>query len=411
MDVASERGATGRPPSPDLGLHPALPFVLVGVAAFLAAGPFARPWANPDSRDFVALARSLAAGHGFTYREPMLPWLDLKAFRSPGYPLMLAPLLATGGIGLALAVNGALHALTALQAGAIAARAAGRTAGRAVLAMVFLWPAAWAFTGQLVSETLFACLSACAIRVALDARTARGAVLAGALATAAVATRPVGVAVALGVMLALFKRAPRLAGIALAAAVLCYAPWPLRNARVLGTPVPFVTNSGFNLADGVEPATTDSLWREMSGWRPMGELAIDDRWRARWRADVAAHPAAEAARVARGFVTYLLPLDRELVGVAARVLAFLAVAGLLLAASTTAGGALGAAWLGQAAINAVTQVNARYRFPSEWIVPILAVIATVALRDRFGRRGVWAAGLLGVLGVALWVAQVAMRGL
>ncbi len=393
-------------PATGLGLPPLAVVLLALAGAALAAFPLAHPYANPDSRAFEAIARSLLAGQGLRYREPMLPWLDLFAFRSPGYPVLLAPLLALGGVKLALAVNGAMHALTAVLAGEIVARAASRRAGVMALALGLAWAPAWLFAGQLLSETLFVFLSAASFAAAQRARGARGAALAGVLAAAATLTRPVGVAVAAGVLVLLARRAPKLAFAALLACAVAYAPWPLRNQRVLGEPVLFTTNAGFNLCDGVTPGTTHDLWVEMSGWAPLGELAIDHRWRERHDAIVRANPTAEAKRWVGGMARDVIPLDYGPQHWLHRAITFLALAGAFLTLGTPEGLGLAIAWWGQGAINALAQVSERYRFPGEWIAVVFAALAVHAITRRAGCGARWGVAGLLFLGGLVLLAQV-----
>jgi hypothetical protein len=396
-----------------LGLPPLALAALCLAAAAAAALLRPDPYGNPDAHAFEAIARSLLAGGGLRYREPMLPWLDLFAFRSPGYPVFLAPLLALGGIPLALAANGALLAWSAAQAGEIASRVAGRRAGWIAFGLVLAWLPAWTAASQLMSESLFVALSATAVRVALGAmssRSFRAAALAGALAAACTLTRPVGLAVLAGIALGLVLRAPRAAFACLLVAAVAYAPWPLRNLRVLGAPVLFSTNAGFNLLDGADPVGTGAHWREMATWRPLGELAIDARWRDRHRALLAAAPKRQALRSVREFVRYVVPFELGPEQWLHRAVVFVALAGLLLAAFSPEGGMLAVAWLGQGAINALAQVNARYRFPSEWLVAVFAALAVEALRRRYGtRRALGITLALVAMGAAALAAQLLKR--
>ena len=43
-----------------------------------------------DEREYLSLARSLAAGHGFVYDQHVLSGPDQPFGRAPGYPLFLA---------------------------------------------------------------------------------------------------------------------------------------------------------------------------------------------------------------------------------------------------------------------------------------------------------------------------------
>jgi hypothetical protein len=190
------------------------------------------------------------------------------------------------------------------------------------------------------------------------------------------------------------------------AGALAYAPWPVRNQLVLRAPVPFTTSGGFNLCDGVSSAGTPALWEEMSGWRGAGELEIDRRWHTRYRA-LRGGPVRQAARFVANLVRFFVPLERTPDQLVYRAIAFVALAGALLALGTGAGTLLAVAWLGQGFINALANVSARYRFPAEWIAAACAAIAYAELRRRLAPRAanLALAALVG-LGALVLVAQL-----
>jgi hypothetical protein len=136
--------------------------MLAGLAARLAFGLFY--WVDQpltrDEREFLSLARSLAAGRGFVYDDEVLRG-PLQPFgRAPGYPVFLA--LTGGGeavvehvpasVKVAQAIVGALGVgLIAALAGRIAGHRAARAA--AAIAAVYpplVWISAYAF-----SEAIF----------------------------------------------------------------------------------------------------------------------------------------------------------------------------------------------------------------------------------------------------------------
>jgi hypothetical protein len=98
--------ATGRTPAPWPEFHVGWMCAVAGVVCAVAVHLLrVDPFQNPDSYAFVALARSLLAGHGLVYREPMFPSVPLYAFRSPGYAAFLALALMLGGVTAAVTLQ------------------------------------------------------------------------------------------------------------------------------------------------------------------------------------------------------------------------------------------------------------------------------------------------------------------
>lgn len=219
-----------------------LPYVVLAVAAAAhlqyAAGS-SLGHTRWDSDEYLANARSLAAGAGFRDAAG-----HAEARRTPAYPLFLAPFLAAGagvaaivavqhGIAVALAV--AVYALTLAVGGdALAAAIAGL--------FVALDPGQIYMADVVMTETLMS--AALVAAVALLARFARRPSI--AIAAAA------GVAVSIGVLIKpaamylwiplliwiLAAGAPRRAAAAIAFAAAALALpllWSARNERVAGT--------------------------------------------------------------------------------------------------------------------------------------------------------------------------------
>src|ERR1041384_1636336 len=177
-----------------------------------------------DSQAFEAIARSLLAGHGFVYQEPLLHGLKFFAFRSPGYSAFLALGLWLGGVTAAVAIQGALNGVSAALVGDLANRwagaraawiafalrlvwlpggglprgltGAGARAAWIAFALRLVWLAGWFHAGQLMSESFFELTTILvvwlAVRAAAEQRL-RWAIAAGGVATLAVLTRPVGI--------------------------------------------------------------------------------------------------------------------------------------------------------------------------------------------------------------------------
>jgi 4-amino-4-deoxy-L-arabinose transferase-like glycosyltransferase len=113
-----------------------------------------------DEREYLSLARSLAAGRGFEYDAAIATGPTEPFGRAPGYPAFLA--LVGGGRGVVEHVPAAVKiaqscvgAIGVMLAGVIAARLAGVTAGRvaAWIAAVYpplVWIAAYAYSEALI---------------------------------------------------------------------------------------------------------------------------------------------------------------------------------------------------------------------------------------------------------------------
>jgi hypothetical protein len=378
----------------------------------------ADPYRNPDSLAFDALARSLVAGHGLVYREPMLPGLDLHAFRSPGFSVFLAGSLAFGGVPVAIGLQGALTALGALLWANLATRIAGWRAGLLTAIGTLGLGIAWRYAGELMTETLYATLLALAVwlahRMTEAARSARppGALrtlLLGATLAAAMLTRPTGFALAGAcAVVAAFSPAARRALVpALIVALVLWSAWPLRNARVLGSPVVSLTSGGLNAWQGATGRPIDEGWRIASGNVPLGELGLD---RMLWRlagSEATAHPVAFLGRMMHKARDYALPPSPH-GGQWTHALLWgpaLIGAGSLLRRATPWRAALALAivvWAGHALLATLTVSNDRYRFPTDGIVIILGALGIETLLRRFGNaRGGLAAAACMLAGLAL----------
>lgn len=297
--------------------------VLIAVAAAggaaLALGPAADPYSNPDSHAFESLARSLLAGHGMVYREPMLPELDLVAFRSPAYAAFLALALGLSGLPGALALQGALAGITAVGVGDIGRRLAGPRVGVLAGALLFAAPTTWRYAGQLMSETLYAALAVAAVWLALatarpERVAGRFAVAAGGVAALALLARPTGVALVVGLVVWLGRRSIRLAAILLVVAALVWAPWPIRNAQRLGSFVPLLTSGGLNAWNGNTGRPIGEGWEIQARERGRGEIGLDRMF---WRLtldEARRHPALVARRAVGRVYAHLAPLGSDPAG-------------------------------------------------------------------------------------------------
>jgi hypothetical protein len=372
---------------------PFLPVALLSgiVGAFVTRWLTALPYGNPDSHAFEAIARSLLAGRGLVYEEPMLGGLSFFAYRSPGYPIFLAPLLAIGGIPLALTVQGALAGVTAALIGRLGERLGGARAAWCAWALALTWWPTWVFAGQLLSESLYVTLSVLVLTALLAAlRASKGpravalAALAGVLTAAAALTRSPGAVVGVALVFGLLLLSPRLVVPYLVAAVLAWAPWPIRNAIKLGAFVPLTTNAAMNVFDGNSPVETAACWDEMAAHPERGELGFERYFAERTRREVLARPV-ELARglIAKG-VHYVIPSGRKPFAWMLRAVLLVAVVGLAGFASVRKAWFLpGLIYIAQWAVSTATVVGDRHRYPGEWLI-VLATALTIAA--WWGRR-------------------------
>jgi hypothetical protein len=395
--------------------------------ALVAAALTAAPYASPDTPSFLALARSLQQGLGFVYREPMMPDLDLKAFRSPAYAAFLAGALATGGVQVALALQGALAGATAVLLADLARRVAGMRVAVITLAAHLFWGQPWRNAGELMTETLYAFFVVLVLWLAapfagltragepgdprpappggsLDDRAAGPvrALLLGLTLALAILTRPSGFSLAIALGLVLAHRAPRALAIAATVAVLAWAPWPVRNAVVLHAFVPSLTNGGLNAWNGNTGRPITEGWKIQAANAHRGEIGLDRMFWRLAREEITAHPRAAADRLARRVVWCVWPPSsrpEQWLLLALWPLAAIGVWGLAAgpASARSLLGLAGAAWACHALMMSLIVVNERYRFPTDSIVVLVGAFGVETLLSRLGaRRGAAAAAALGI---------------
>jgi 4-amino-4-deoxy-L-arabinose transferase-like glycosyltransferase len=230
-----------------------------------------------DSESYWVLARELAAGRPYQFGSP-----DARAFRMPGYPLLLAglfklysgepPVLAARMVGALLGGIAVLFVyLLARQA--MDAPSALFAAGAAAV-----YPGSIVTSVAVLSEALFCPLAVAQLAVwAQSWQAGRGAqswllaLAAGLLAGAAALVRPEWLmfpAFALPA-LAWHWRSHRLGKCAtlIAGIILAMAPWWVRNYLAVGKFVPTTLQLGASLYDGLNPrATGASDMRFVAEW-------------------------------------------------------------------------------------------------------------------------------------------------
>jgi 4-amino-4-deoxy-L-arabinose transferase-like glycosyltransferase len=222
-----------------------------------------------DEREYLELARSLAAGRGFVYSESYDSGTAQQFGRAPGYPLFLA---ATGGgrapaDGVPASVKisqAAVGAVAVWLIGVLASRWAGPRAGVVAAAVAAVYPPLVWIAAYALSETLYAALALGAVllvQIAADrsaaeprSRASYGfAAAAGSITGAAILVRPAMLfflPLAL-VWLALRRRA--LAALLLLVSIAVVTPWTIRNARVYGRFVLVASEGGVTFWTGNHP--------------------------------------------------------------------------------------------------------------------------------------------------------------
>ena len=229
--------------------------ILAALARLAVMAPaVGRPPEDPDH--YLVLARSLAAGRGFTLAGRP------TAYRPPLYPMMLAPISAicgnrpTSGIfALHLALGLGTVALTAL-----AARRWGLTPAGGLLAalIVALDPVLVGQARAVMTETPAAFLVAATLAAVAGPRGARlGGVGLGLLALCRPSFLPAAALATLAAALAGpgDRRSRLIRALVLGSATAAtLAPWAIRNAWALGEPILTTTHGGYTLALANNPA-------------------------------------------------------------------------------------------------------------------------------------------------------------
>jgi 4-amino-4-deoxy-L-arabinose transferase-like glycosyltransferase len=243
--------------------------VVVGLAARLAFGLFywvGQPLTR-DEREYLSLARSLAAGRGYVYDDEILRGPVQPFGRAPAYPVFLA--LAGGGrtvtetvptsVKIAQAVVGAAGvALVGLLAGRLAGHRAARLA--ASIAAVYpplVWVSAYAY-----SEAVFWPLGLSIVwafdRLAhATTGEARAAVFSGALTGLGVLLRAaLTTFLPLAAIWLLLRRGWLTAAAFTVGTMLVLTPWTARNVVHHGRLVIVASEGGVTFWTGNHPLAT-----------------------------------------------------------------------------------------------------------------------------------------------------------
>jgi hypothetical protein len=302
--------------------------------------------ALPDQREYLALATHLLDGHGLEFIDARFHDA-VKAFRTPGYPLLIAACGAK--VRLVRLVQALLDVSTVLAIWLLARRLiGGRVAPGVAARIVALNPFLIYFTGLLLSETLFTAMLAWAMVLLCFGNGGRGPIRAtllwlagGLLLGLSVLVRPSAIAlpIVLGLVSVFLNTGGevsyKLLGLSsdepggrgawrlppgltlMLLTMLCLLPWVVRNRVVLGQWVWLDTNSGFTLYDGYNPdatgASNQSFVSRMPELQALGEVGRDEHLKQEAIEYARAHPgrvlALAGAKLARTW--WPAPLSRE----------------------------------------------------------------------------------------------------
>lgn len=233
-------------------------------------------WTNQpltrDEREYLSLARSLAAGDGFRYDADVVDPFG----RAPGYPAFLSlvageadvPSAVPAAVKVAQAIVGGLGVLLA---GLVAHRMAGRRAAVAASFVAAVYPPLVWICAYALSEALFWPLALAVVWLFDLAWHDRGREiprapilmgLAGLVAGAAVLTRPSLILFAgPAVLWLLWRRQPRLALTFAATVAIVVAPWSVHMSRTHDRLVLVTTEGGVTFWIGNHPlARGDGDW-------------------------------------------------------------------------------------------------------------------------------------------------------
>lgn len=254
-----------------------LAILSVAIALRLVAGvwwqsrlPADKKFYFGDSDSYWVLGRSIARGEPYQYGSA-----ERQVLRTPGYPLLLAPLFAIGGddppIMAARAWSALLGAVAVAVLGWWTTQLFDARAGLTAGCLAAVYPGAISMGAFVLSEAPFCPLMllhlglwGLAWRADTSARMAALAAGAGLCGGAAALMRPswllfLPFALLVALLLDRFRSRQLLMGGAMAATlVLVMLPWWVRNAQVTGHFVPTALVVGASLYDGLNPEADGS---------------------------------------------------------------------------------------------------------------------------------------------------------
>lgn len=218
-----------------------------------------------DSMSYWVLGQAIAQGQPFAHLSP-----DMKIFRTPGYPLLLAPLFYLAGpepsVMWARMLSVVCGTLAVAAVWRLGKELFDARAGLLAAAIAALYPGAIATSVLVLSEAPFCPLMLAQLllwTVAWKATTAKRAGIlafaAGVIAGLATLVRPSWLlftpfAIFLALLLSPSRRRHLGLGVALLSGlVVAMLPWWIRNAQVTGHFVPTTLQVGASLYDGWNP--------------------------------------------------------------------------------------------------------------------------------------------------------------
>ena len=377
--------------------------------------------------NYDSMARGIVAGKGL---------LDLggqhTAYRAPLYPLFLAAIYRIAGyrpemVWVVQCVIGAATAgLTFVLARAFFSQRFSWLAG--LVAAVY--PPLLLSCGTLLSETLFTFLflaALCTLAGNLWELTLRRAVVAGALLGLASLTRPIAFffpfAVAAGMVFVSLLRRGRWQILAPVCFMACFllvlAPWAVRNARVLGSPVLTTTEGGSSLWIGWHPDRrgfgfniNEKLVAFLNQAGVTGELQVNRFLDRACTREIASQPTRFLALALLKVGWFFNTFDGEDYGLGTRynlpcaLVLTLSILGMVLGRRLEGMALLVGTIAYFVLFAAILYGVPRFRIPLE---PVLIALAVVGLESvvkmPMGHRRLWSAGICAIVllnvGIAL----------
>jgi 4-amino-4-deoxy-L-arabinose transferase-like glycosyltransferase len=250
-------------------------FVGLGLRLAFAFGYWVDKPLTHDEREYLALARSLTLGKGFTYDLPPSASDTPRFGRAPGYPLFLA-LVGSGRaefdttppqVKIAQSLVGSLGVWLI---GAIARRAAGPGAGVAAALVAAVSPPLVSICAYVFSEALFSTVALAAVlllNASIDHMSARQptakrtasawGVAAGIATGVAMLIRPaMAFFLPVAVVWLIARRRGALAVTLVTGALVVVGPWTVRNVRVYDRLVFIASEGGVTFWTGNHPLAT-----------------------------------------------------------------------------------------------------------------------------------------------------------
>jgi 4-amino-4-deoxy-L-arabinose transferase-like glycosyltransferase len=226
--------------------------------------PPGKTFGFPDSESYWELARTIARGQPYEFGPE-----KYAIFRTPGYPLLLAPLFLVDGdrphVLCARAISALLGTAAVWGVGSLAKTLFDRRTALIAAGIAAVYPEAIALSTFVLSEAPFCPLMVWQLVAwtrALRSRSLAWAGLAGVLAGLATLMRPswlLFVPFALAIGLAIGpdrRRQAMIGGVLLALLCVTMTPWWIRNYVVAGRFVPTTLQVGASLYDGLSPVAT-----------------------------------------------------------------------------------------------------------------------------------------------------------